>query len=205
MVRCSICKKKIVYQEPLLLVIRDEKGESIEKKICATCENKLNALNKFDNPKEIKIAIKYLKSHSTINHDNDITSYLCSILEFSVSNLKIIEVNRESVDVVKYYFDNDSGMYSNIGEKIKTLAKIIALTISILTVIAGIAMINKGIMMNLETRLGNPGTDLILWGIGYTILGPLFSFLTSFFMYGFGELIVRTTELGKKQQRNSSL
>ena len=88
----------------------------------------------------------------------------------------------------------DSGMYSNIGEKIKTLAKVLAIIFSILCIIIGIVIIIIGAVMNSNAGRGNPGAGMIWLGIGYMFLGPLFSWIYSFFMYGFGELIVRTTE-----------
>ena len=100
------------------------------------------------------------------------------------------------LDLGQFKSNYDSGMYSNIGEKIKTLAKVLAIIFSILSVIAGIVMIIIGSVLN-SNAWDNPGTGVIWLGIVYMFLGPLFSWIYSFFMYGFGELISKTTDIAK--------
>ena len=69
-------------------------------------------------------------------------------------------------------------MWDNIGGKIKGLAKIIALLGIISSIIGGIVFFNID------------GSGMYV-GIGFAtiFLGSLFSWIASWFMYGFGELI----------------
>lgn len=71
-------------------------------------------------------------------------------------------------------------MFENIGDKIKTLAKICCLIGIIGSVITGIILISS---IN------------VLVGIAITIGGALLSWIGSFFVYGFGELIESNAEI----------
>lgn len=79
-------------------------------------------------------------------------------------------------------------MFTNIGEKIKTLAKVVCWFGIIASVISGIAMIATS-----ET--------LILAGVLTLVLGSLFSWISSFVLYGFGEVVensdIRTELMAK--------
>ncbi|MDY4252496.1 SHOCT domain-containing protein [Clostridium sp.] len=81
-------------------------------------------------------------------------------------------------------------MFENIGGKIKTLAKILCWVGIILSVL--IAMI-----LFIEAKEGSYKTEDLYMNLGciYLIFGPLVSWVSSFFIYGFGELIERTTEI----------
>lgn len=70
-------------------------------------------------------------------------------------------------------------MFKNIGKKIKTLAKVICIVGIVASVILGISMI----LTSTQTGYG------IIIGIVYLLLGPLFSWIGSFALFGFGELI----------------
>lgn len=81
-------------------------------------------------------------------------------------------------------------MFSNIGEKIKTLAEVICIIGIVTSIIAAIVMFS-----NSEIGLG----FLLL------ILAPLLFWISSFTLYGFGEIIVllkqnidKQTEIIKK-------
>lgn len=65
-------------------------------------------------------------------------------------------------------------MYDEVGGKIKTLAKVIAWVGIIASVVVGIVTISTGV------------------GILVLILGPLFSWLSTLVLYGFGQLIENT-------------
>ncbi len=67
-------------------------------------------------------------------------------------------------------------MYDNIGEKIKTVAIIIAIIEAIGFLIAGIIIANEAVGIGLALIFG----------------GALFSWISSFILYGFGQLIVNT-------------
>ena len=72
-------------------------------------------------------------------------------------------------------------MYDNIGGKIKGLAKAFFIVEAIAAVIAGIAL------MAIDE-------DLILFGALALILGPVVAWVSSWLLYGFGELIEKATQ-----------
>lgn len=65
-------------------------------------------------------------------------------------------------------------MYENVGSKIQTVAKVFCVLIAFASIIAGFAM---------WVTTGNGVFSLLM------IFGPLFAWLSSLVMYGFGELI----------------
>ena len=73
-------------------------------------------------------------------------------------------------------------MYDNIGGKIKNLAKTIFIFEAVASVITGIVL-----MVSDE--------DLILFGFLTLILGPAVAWVSSWFTYGFGELIDKACEI----------
>ena len=72
-------------------------------------------------------------------------------------------------------------MYDNIGEKIKGLAKAVFAIGSILFAILGIVLIVT------EEEI------LIILGVISLVMGPLGCWIGSWFLYGFGELIDKTS------------
>lgn len=83
---------------------------------------------------------------------------------------------------------NNSNMFSNIGSKIKILAQVMTWLGIIASVIGGL------VLMAIDE-------DLIPAGLITALLGPLISWLSSFVLYGFGQLIENTdklVELSKK-------
>lgn len=77
-------------------------------------------------------------------------------------------------------------MFNNIGEKIKKLA-IVA------TVLGMIASLIAAIII----WAGNMG---VLYGIFVLVVGVVFSWISSFVLYGFGEVIVKLNEIEKDIQ-----
>lgn len=79
-------------------------------------------------------------------------------------------------------------MYKNIGRKIKGLAKFICwigITISVIWAIYLFSYDTDYYYNNIK----------IITGIIILIAGPIISWIGSFFAYGFGELIEKTTEI----------
>jgi hypothetical protein len=112
-------------------------------------------------------------------------------------------INAGFVDLNQLKSFSGSGMYGNIGEKIKMLAKILAMICAALSVLTGIILLIVGIVANTNSSWGHsPGTALIWAGIVYILLGPLVSWICSFFMYGFGELISKTAEVARNTAKN---
>lgn len=74
-------------------------------------------------------------------------------------------------------------MYENIGGKIKMMAKITAIVLAAAAVIAGIAVliVTEG--------------DGALIALPIMIIGPFFAWISSFILYGFGELIDKVSEI----------
>ena len=70
-------------------------------------------------------------------------------------------------------------MYDNIGRKIKGLAKAIFIVESIVSVVAGMILLSIS-------------DNLILSGVISILLGPLVAWVSSWLLYGFGELIDKT-------------
>lgn len=88
-------------------------------------------------------------------------------------------------------------MYSNIGGKIKVLAKIICIIGIIVSVISGLGII-------IVSSIGyNPGLS-VFGGLLVIVLGVLFSWLSTFFIYGFGELIEKVTEIESEIRNQKS-
>ena len=81
-------------------------------------------------------------------------------------------------------------MFSNIGSKIKAVARVFCWVDIVLSLIVGIVMF----------ALSNLG------GIGFVIIivGCLGSWIGSFFTYGFGELIEKTTEIAESAKNLNS-
>ena len=76
-------------------------------------------------------------------------------------------------------------MFSNIGEKIKKLSKIVCWIGMIGCVIVGIIL-----LATYEDAFGSAAeTAQIISGIVWIVVGPLASWIGSFLLYGFGELI----------------
>ena len=73
-------------------------------------------------------------------------------------------------------------MYNNIGGKIKILALVMAIIQAAGSVIAGIALMADD-------------DDLIPVGLLLWIVGPLFAWVSSWLLYGFGELIAKVTAI----------
>lgn len=76
-------------------------------------------------------------------------------------------------------------MFDNIGTKIKSLAKIVCWVGIIITVIAGIVMLASG------DDISSP------IGLVLIVAGPIGSWISSFFVYGFGELIEKASEIAE--------
>lgn len=81
-------------------------------------------------------------------------------------------------------------MYENIGGKIKTLAKVICWIGIIACVVGGIVLCCIGAD---DSYYG--GWILVLSGVALMLLGPFFSWVGSFMLYGYGDLISRVQRI----------
>ena len=73
-------------------------------------------------------------------------------------------------------------MYDNIGRKIKGLAIVVFIVEAIAAIIGGIAL-----MITLD--------DLILLGLLVLLFGPLVAWVSSWLLYGFGEIIDKLCDI----------
>ena len=80
-------------------------------------------------------------------------------------------------------------MFNNIGKKIKTVAQLVTYIGITLFIIIGIVVAAFG--LENDDPLG------IVWCIIIILIGGLISWLMSFILYGFGELIDKTTDIAK--------
>lgn len=87
-----------------------------------------------------------------------------------------------------------NNMFSNIGGKIKAWAVIVAWIGIIGSIIGGIVMINSGAQMS---RYSNP---MVFPGILLMVIGSLGAWVSSFVLYGFGQLIEHTASIDSKLQ-----
>ena len=76
--------------------------------------------------------------------------------------------------------------FQNIGAKIKTLAVVVTILGIAVSVVAGLYMIN----------------DDALSGVLVAFIGSVLSWISAFFVYGFGELIEKTTEIAKNTKKD---
>lgn len=93
-------------------------------------------------------------------------------------------------------------MFKNIGRKIKGLTKFLFWLGFIFWIIAGLAVMVIGILTTPVSFDGGdsfPATAFIFVLLGILVIGIgfLISWISSFFMYGYGELIDKTAEIAK--------
>ena len=92
-------------------------------------------------------------------------------------------------------------MFDNIGSKIMKLAKVLCWIGIILSVISGIAIMAGAASYNTYGYSSSSGGANIIVGIITIVLGCLFSWIGSFFTYGFGQLIENTDYIRSNTQR----
>ena len=98
-------------------------------------------------------------------------------------------------------------MFNNIGKKIKTLAKVLCWIGIILSVITGIAIMAGGgnysyLSMNGMQISVDSGAAVVV-GILTILLGVLISWIGSFVLYGFGQLVDNSDKLVEKAEKNA--
>lgn len=81
-------------------------------------------------------------------------------------------------------------MYNNIGKKIKGFAMAIAIILTVIYVIVGIAMISS----SQQSEIASGG---IVGGVLIMLLGPVIAWISSWFLYGYGELVDKTAAIKK--------
>ena len=98
-------------------------------------------------------------------------------------------------------------MFNNIGRKIKTLAKVLCWIGCIFAIIIGISMMVSGGNSSYISMNGTPvsvgSSASVIMGIIVIILGVLASWIGSFAMYGFGQLVENSDKLVEKAGKNA--
>ena len=87
-------------------------------------------------------------------------------------------------------------MYSNIGAKIKGLAIATFIVEAILAVLSGLISALVGFISLLDWY-NEEYFLMILLGLLTVVIGPIFAWISSWILYGFGELISKTTEIAR--------
>ena len=80
--------------------------------------------------------------------------------------------------------------YENIGDKIKGLAQMVFVVEAIAAVITGIALMATD-------------EDLILYGLLVLIVGPIIAWVSSWLLYGFGQLIENSDIIAEEYNRKN--
>ncbi len=95
-------------------------------------------------------------------------------------------------------------MFDNIGGKIKTLAKVLCWIGIILSIILGIVAIIGGASQSSSSYgySSRSSGASVLGGILTMVLGSLGSWISSFFAYGFGQLIEDTEAIRRNTKSN---
>lgn len=94
-------------------------------------------------------------------------------------------------------------MYNEVGEKIKKLAKVLAIIGIMGAVIFGIMLINKGVELSEHSYSSEAlGTTYTILGIVVILGGSLVSWLSYLTLYGFGELVDRAISIDRKLSDN---
>lgn len=92
-------------------------------------------------------------------------------------------------------------MYDNIGSKIKTLAQVVFIIMAVISIISGILIIFSHIS-GILIIFSDGGAFII--GILTAGIGVLLSWIGTFFLYGFGQLIENTDILVKESKKPSN-
>lgn len=87
-------------------------------------------------------------------------------------------------------------MFSNIGNKIRILAKVICIIGMVFAALSGLALIIVGITMVVQRIPA--GAILIFGGFIFAGFGALFAWIGSFVLYGYGQLIHSVQNLENK-------
>ena len=94
-------------------------------------------------------------------------------------------------------------MFNNIGGKIKVLAKVLCWVGIAFSVIMGIVILAGGETVRVTINGEYSSVSNVPAGILTIVLGSLFSWIGSFFAYGFGQLVENSDKLAEKAGKNA--
>ncbi len=193
---CSIChKKQSGFQEDFSL-----SREHMEMRICANCHEHLRIIEKTDKRSVARPSIAYFNRLLALDMCPEARETIKLALskyegqpmedQAETNTYTYMPLSSERIRNASYNknysgYANSSGsfldnLYADIGQKIKNWAKWIFIIELIAVVIGAFAMLFSG------------DDDFILPGILTLILGPIVAFVSTWILYGFGELIDKT-------------
>lgn len=168
-----------------------------DKILCSKCaepiRNDLNSLFYIKTKEEFDTLAYKIISKCKSCFDASVTEQICKVINKRCNSLgfyideKTLTTHVKKIDTVissqQKISSNSTGMFSNIGGKIKGLAKVFTWIGIIASVISGIAMM----LMD---------DDIFLFiGLIIMIAGSLLSWISSFMLYGFGHLVENSDKL----------
>lgn len=176
---CECCGKKNNF------FIVDEFYITDEKILCEKCaeyiRSDFNAIYYVKTKDEYEDVKGEVLSKCREHFNDDITKHILALLEEKYN--KLTASNSTETD------NNEAtGMFTNIGSKIKTLAQAITLVGVVISIITGIGMVAID-------------DDLILTGIITAALGAFLSWISSFVLYGFGQLVENSDKLVSSSEK----
>ena len=101
---------------------------------------------------------------------------------FLTISYNLFEIRGKIVVKWEYQKKEVITMYDNIGGKLKGLAKVLFIVPAIAAVLAGIVLMSTD-------------EHLILYGLLVMVVGPIVAWISSWFLYGFGELIDKACDI----------
>lgn len=196
---CSICGKKqsgFFEDYPLSTAHKDTR-------ICGACQDMLQVIKYSDQAENIESAVEYfggvLSQGANPEAIKIVTSaiYKCTGKVLEVKQIPVMLTpekvekpverapqtydlgiksfeNLKDKESMKFNLDN---LYTDIGKKIKSWAKWIFVIEAICALIGAISLMLSG------------EEDLLLLGILLLIMGPVVAFVSTWILYGFGELV----------------
>lgn len=189
---CSMCRKKVEK-------INDQLSNG--KHICAECAQKVDELLESNDIEVVHNAIDYIYACAKDNPDGELSDYLMEMLDNNSSAIEELEESKKDTEKKKkqnapvdsnnhendfadrqIIINTESGMFGNIGGKIKIVAKVFCW-------IGIVAFLIVGLFFVIESQQDWFNKWMLGYGIAFIIAGPLISWLGSILMYGFGELI----------------
>lgn len=93
-------------------------------------------------------------------------------------------------------------MFNNIGRKIMGLAKLFCWLGIIASIIGGILIIATGLLSANSYYTSKYSIYTILCGLAVIIFGSLLAWISSFLLYGFGQLVDNSDKLVMKEKRS---
>lgn len=181
---CECCGKlnKGFKGDPLYL----EDG----KILCCNCaepiRKELSQMYDVKTREELNVLTNSIIEKSKQIFDDDIMNYIYLYINKRERNVQLLDQTDSIED--EEHMNETAGMFENIGNKIKALAQIITWMGIISSIVSGILLIVNN-------------NDMIFLGIVIIVVGSLGAWISSFLLYGFGQLVENSDKLLQLQQK----